>query len=674
MSRIYAFILFAVLVLPAGSLLGSKVGDSKVYNPYAKIAQLEEDQLRLEQQLELLPVRSSAWLGERFGFHSVFRPPSVSAEGHFSEWVELRFNRPTPVVAIALVPAVDPQGDRSGSYGFPMRFRIEFYDNRDGAIVHTIDYTDTDFEDPGIAPVIFDELNFTARSVRIIVEKGQIDNGMEFFALSEVLLLEKRGDNIVNIAPYSKRSASADFRSYPYWDIRFLADRVSSLGFPIGRERKENSDFIAELPPMLQSETVEMVFDLGKAANIGRAAFYPADPPLNILLPHFGYPDQLVIEVFKDAELKVPVSRVEVVPDYELRTFDPSKHFRPVTDLAFAVPMSAAAGRYVRVTASGLPKYNNGSILALGEIIFWRAHENVSLECDVMAFVGGEEREDLAPHRLVDGAVNSYMIIDTFDWLKGLSTRAHVEQDLAGIVGEIDELNHSVELWWRYLISALFILLVSVSLFLGFRIRRARKLAVGALREQISRDLHDDVGCNIGSLAWGISNLREEVKDSSLDEDFDELDLVARETAVALEEAIYFTQKDQTTYLDLASRLQQRARIILGEGVGEFTIEGEAPDSPVDFQVKRQIILLYKEALYNCARHANATRVEIEIRFEADQLHICLRDNGVGFDSECLDRISGLSNMEKRAEKVGGKFSIESIPEKGTELIFSARY
>ena len=74
------------------------------------------------------------------------------------EWVQLRFNRTTPVKVVALVPAVDPQGNQGKSYGFPRRFRIEFRAEKDGEVVHLIDHTQSDFEDPGIAPVIFDHL------------------------------------------------------------------------------------------------------------------------------------------------------------------------------------------------------------------------------------------------------------------------------------------------------------------------------------------------------------------------------------------------------------------------------------------------------------------------------------------------------------------------------------
>ena len=219
--------------------------------------------------------------------------------------------------------------------------------------------------------------------MRIIVEKGQVEDGREFFALSEIFVMEQRESGMVNVAPYSQRSTSAHFQSYPYWDIRFIADRLSPLGSPLGVDVAKDTDFIAKFPLMRNEETVEMVFDFGEEQKIGRAAFYPADPPSNILLPHFGYPDKLVIEVFSDSLQKEPVYRMEVFPDYKLRTHEPHIHFRPVTDLAFAVPMAGARGRYVRVTASGLSDYDQSSIIAFGEIVFWGADQNLSMGCKV---------------------------------------------------------------------------------------------------------------------------------------------------------------------------------------------------------------------------------------------------------------------------------------------------
>ena len=95
---------------------------------------------------------------------------------------------------------------------------------------------------------------------------------------------------------------------------------------------------------------------------------------------------------------------------------------------------------------------------------------------------------------------------------------------------------------WEYAIGLLLLVLLLGILFFALRIRRAKLLALKGLRNQISRDLHDDVGCNLGSISLGISNLRDVIDDPSLEEEIEDLYLVTRETSVALEDAVFFTQ------------------------------------------------------------------------------------------------------------------------------------
>lgn len=631
------------------------------------ISNLENKTQEIKRALSVLPKREQKWTGERFGYHSVFRSSNAGSEP-MHEWVQLQLNQLTPTRAIVLAPAVDPQGNQTQSYGFPRRFRIEFRTEINGKIIHLIDHTHEDFPDPGVAPVIFDKLNFDARYIRLIVEKGQVGNGMEFFALSEIFVMEQRESGMVNVAPYSQRTASGDLQSYPFWDIRFLADGLSALGMPLGVGETKHTNFIAKYPLMKNNETVEIVIDLGGEKHMGRMAFYPADPPYNILLPHFGYPDRMVIEVFNDVSLKKSIYRMEVYPDYKLRKHDRHIQFRPATDLAFAVPMSSAAGRYVRVKSSGLSDYDGFSILAFGEIILWGADENLSMDCEVNVTSPRASITPIEPKRLVDGYVNSCPIVDTFQWLEGLARRETLERELAKVSATLMERKLALERWWKYAARLVLILLLMIVVYLALRIRMRRIRAVIELRNQISRDLHDDVGCNLGSIAMGISNLKDEVNNVSLDEEFDELYQVACETSVALEEAVFFNQRGQITVKEFVSRLEQRTHLVVGDKEVEFTVVGTFPNKSIDLRKKRQISLIFKEALYNCVRHAHATKIEVLVSLEVDRFRLAINDNGVGFDVSELSRISGIDNMKKRAEKVAGKFTIKSAMTKGTSF------
>jgi signal transduction histidine kinase len=105
----------------------------------------------------------------------------------------------------------------------------------------------------------------------------------------------------------------------------------------------------------------------------------------------------------------------------------------------------------------------------------------------------------------------------------------------------------------------------------------------------------------------------------------------------------------------------------------------EFKSPPVDLshkltlQFRQNLFLLYKEALTNVARHAQASRVEIDVSQQEDSWRVRVRDNGVGFDPNASYGGNGLKNLRLRAVKLSGVLNIESQPGHGTTVLFSAK-
>ena len=88
---------------------------------------------------------------------------------------------------------------------------------------------------------------------------------------------------------------------------------------------------------------------------------------------------------------------------------------------------------------------------------------------------------------------------------------------------------------------------------------------------------------------------------------------------------------------------------------------------PADVQVA--IYRVCQEALNNVAKHASASRVEINLIHAGSAVQLSIRDDGRGFDPEkTASGHYGLSMMHERAEGVGARLSITSQPGRGTEL------
>jgi signal transduction histidine kinase len=93
--------------------------------------------------------------------------------------------------------------------------------------------------------------------------------------------------------------------------------------------------------------------------------------------------------------------------------------------------------------------------------------------------------------------------------------------------------------------------------------------------------------------------------------------------------------------------------------------------SPIELAVYR----IVQEALTNIAKHAQAGRVQVEVRHQPRMLRVRVHDNGRGFDVATAlasrDRGLGLFGMQERAQLVGGRLHITSSPRQGTTVTVS---
>jgi signal transduction histidine kinase len=96
-------------------------------------------------------------------------------------------------------------------------------------------------------------------------------------------------------------------------------------------------------------------------------------------------------------------------------------------------------------------------------------------------------------------------------------------------------------------------------------------------------------------------------------------------------------------------------------------------DRPVisrDAQIN--LFRIIQEALNNVGKHADASRVTIEIETSPHKLHVSIRDNGKGFSPQKArgkTRNLGIASMRERTELLGGNLKIKSEPERGTNII-----
>ncbi len=220
------------------------------------------------------------------------------------------------------------------------------------------------------------------------------------------------------------------------------------------------------------------------------------------------------------------------------------------------------------------------------------------------------------------------------------------------------ELSLSVALWGG---SSVLLAVVGI----GFFVQRRR---FAALRLRIAKDLHDEVGSNLGSVRLVAERLQQDPTGEDAQRDLSDLVLMAREASASLMDVVWMTDQKSLAVSELLLNFKKRAERVLSGVDLEVESQADLPDQEVPLAVRRHLMLFFKEAVHNCARHSGAEKVRLRIALQQGEFVLELSDDGVGFDPEALRDGWGIDSMRERAEELGGTFILNTRVGEGTTV------
>ncbi|GLR19856.1 sensor histidine kinase [Portibacter lacus] len=211
--------------------------------------------------------------------------------------------------------------------------------------------------------------------------------------------------------------------------------------------------------------------------------------------------------------------------------------------------------------------------------------------------------------------------------------------------------------WWAYVLYALFISSIAYA-FYRFRINQLIKYQ--HLRTKISSDIHDDVGSLLSGLAMQAEVMSYSPKDEEQKEQLDEISETSRLVIENLRDTVWAIDSRKDRYENLISRMQNHAEQSLGlAGLNfEFVLSGFSDSQKIDPKNRQNVYLIFKEAINNIHKHSDATEVIIKFSKTISGLELSIKDNGTKATQASKSDGQGLSNMEMRAEQIGGKLTI----------------
>ncbi len=238
--------------------------------------------------------------------------------------------------------------------------------------------------------------------------------------------------------------------------------------------------------------------------------------------------------------------------------------------------------------------------------------------------------------------------------------------------------------WWTFrhslvvaAILALFLILARVwarSVTNRNALREQQYQAILAERSRLARELHDTLEQGLAGVKLQLEAVAGSLARSP--------DAARSSLDVAREMLRYCLDEARRSVMDLRSRALEKGGLVsaLGELARQMTVgtplkaevRVEGVERRLDGAQEHHLLRIGLEALTNAVKHADASEIVIEVRYEPEAAELVVRDNGRGLDS--FDTVLpgehfGMRGIRERVDKIGASLRLNSRPGGGAEVI-----
>ena len=217
------------------------------------------------------------------------------------------------------------------------------------------------------------------------------------------------------------------------------------------------------------------------------------------------------------------------------------------------------------------------------------------------------------------------------------------------------------------------------------RLRRSREerlVELERVRSRIATDLHDDIGASLTQIAIlsQVAQTKGGDNGNGSGGPLHKITEVSNELVGTMSDIVWSINPAKDHLSDLVQRMRRFASDILApiDIIAKFDLPEDSSAIVVDSNIRREVFLVFKEAINNIAKHSKATRVDVRLNINERMIELDVKDNGSGFDNVAPSfedtfhsegySGNGIPSMRKRAVEMGGYLEIDSAKGKGTTV------
>jgi ligand-binding sensor domain-containing protein/two-component sensor histidine kinase len=258
-----------------------------------------------------------------------------------------------------------------------------------------------------------------------------------------------------------------------------------------------------------------------------------------------------------------------------------------------------------------------------------------------------------------------------------------VEASNDGVQWSTNDKTISIEVippWWRtWWFYALIVIITASIIYSIYQYRLKQVLKLQGVRNRIATDLHDEIGSSLSTIS-----IYSKVAQAQLKNDAAESGILLKkisedtnEMMDAMNDIVWTINARNDRFENIINRMREHAIQLfeVKDCLLHFNFDEQLNHLKFDMEKRKDFYLIYKEALNNIAKYAEANNVWIELAIEKTEIILSIKDDGKGFDKNAVRKsANGLINMQNRAANLNGEIEIKSDFKKGTEICLSFPY
>lgn len=244
----------------------------------------------------------------------------------------------------------------------------------------------------------------------------------------------------------------------------------------------------------------------------------------------------------------------------------------------------------------------------------------------------------------------------------------------AQITLEIEE-SITEEGWFWPAVGVYVLLLAGAAIYFFLLYNFRQKLKLQSLRNRIAADLHDEVGATLSSIAIS-TRLVEKKYGRQAPEMLSILQQIktdSEETIQTIRDTVWTLNPNNDSVEQLLEKMRSLAFQLLTPQDISLTFNNQLSPTEthrlqLSMEQRQNLYLIFKEALNNILKHAEASKVNVTFKMNGQELLMKIADNGKGFDATQRYEGNGLKNYKKRAAESFMDVKLDSKAGEGTQL------